>query len=107
MPTFSPKRTDVGHCQPDGGKFVARYAKPELQVAPASMCISDAAIARFGVEPMKIDPAYASVVPDVPAPGLPPRSPGDSFTGPRSRSVSTYPPAWRTTGCGPAPVCES
>jgi hypothetical protein len=34
------------------------------------MCISDAATARFGVYPMKIDPVYASVVPDFPATGF-------------------------------------
>src|SRR6266849_4195740 len=91
MPTFSPNSTDVGHCHPDGGKFVARYAYPELQVGPASMCINEAATARSGVYPMKIDPVYASVVPDLPATGRPPRSPRYSFTGPRRRSVIRYP----------------
>src|SRR5712692_6361708 len=40
---------------------------------------------------MKIDPVYASVVPDLPATGRPPRSPRYSFTGPRRRSVIRYP----------------
>src|SRR2546425_1185619 len=45
------------------------------------MCINDAATASPGVYPMKIDPVYASVVPDLPASsgawrtGPPPRRP--------------------------------